>query len=226
MSKQISQEKRKLILEGNLVHAVLMLAIPVMINSFIQSMYNLTDTFWLGKIGTDSQAAITLVSPVQNILINFGMGITTAGAILISQYLGAKLDKEANSMANHICICSMLFAFLCAGFCWLATPSIVKWLGAEGVIYTYGVSYLRIVVLDLPFLFMINLYTAVKQAQGDTIRPMLLNVLGVSINLILDPIFLMVFKWGIAGAAFATLIAKIPSAVVAIMALRRKTQLV
>ena len=226
MSKQISQEKRKLILEGNLVHAVLMLAIPVMINSFIQSMYNLTDTFWLGKIGTDSQAAITLVSPVQNILINFGMGITTAGAILISQYLGAKLDKEANSMANHICICSMLFAFLCAGFCWLATPSIVKWLGAEGVIYTYGVSYLRIVVLDLPFLFMINLYTAVKQAQGDTIRPMLLNVLGVSINLILDPIFLMVFKWGIAGAAFATLIAKIPSAVVAIMALKRKTQLV
>ena len=226
MSKQISQEKRKLILEGNLVHAVLMLAIPVMINSFIQSMYNLTDTFWLGKIGTDSQAAITLVSPVQNILINFGMGITTAGAILISQYLGAKLDKEANSMANHICICSMLFAFLCAGFCWLATPSIVKWLGAEGVIYTYGVSYLRIVVLDLPFLFMINLYTAVKQAQGDTIRPMLLNVLGVSINLILDPIFLMVFKCGIAGAAFATLIAKIPSAVVAIMALRRKTQLV
>lgn len=226
MSKQISQEKRKLILEGNLVHAVLMLAIPVMINSFIQSMYNLTDTFWLGKIGTDSQAAITLVSPVQNILINFGMGITTAGAILISQYLGAKLDKEANSMANHICICSMLFAFLCAGFCWLATPSIVKWLGAEGVIYTYGVSYLRIVVLDLPFLFMINLYTAVKQAQGDTMRPMLLNVLGVSINLILDPIFLMVFKWGIAGAAFATLIAKIPSAVVAIMALKRKTQLV
>lgn len=226
MSKQISQEKRKLILEGNLVHAVLMLAIPVMINSFIQSMYNLTDTFWLGKIGTDSQAAITLVSPVQNILINFGMGITTAGAILISQYIGAKLDKEANSMANHICICSMLFAFLCAGFCWLATPSIVKWLGAEGVIYTYGVSYLRIVVLDLPFLFMINLYTAVKQAQGDTIRPMLLNVLGVSINLILDPIFLIVFKWGIAGAAFATLIAKIPSAVVAIMTLRRKTQLV
>ncbi len=226
MSKQINQEKRKLILEGNLVHAVLMLAIPVMINSFIQSMYNLTDTFWLGKIGTDSQAAITLVSPVQNILINFGMGITTAGAILISQYLGAKLDKEANSMADHICICSMLFAFLCAGFCWLATPSIVKWLGAEGVIYTYGVSYLRIVVLDLPFLFMINLYTAVKQAQGDTIRPMLLNVLGVSINLILDPIFLMIFKWGIAGAAFATLIAKVPSAVVAIMALRRKTQLV
>ena len=79
MARPISDEKRTLILEGNLFQAILTLAVPVMINSFIQSMYNLTDTFWLGRIGTDSQAAITLVSPVQNILINFGAGITTAG---------------------------------------------------------------------------------------------------------------------------------------------------
>ena len=82
MAKPISAGKREMILNGNLVKAILTLAIPVMLNSFIQSMYNLTDTFWLGKIGTTSQAAITLVSPFQNILINFGAGITTAGAIL------------------------------------------------------------------------------------------------------------------------------------------------
>ena len=226
MSKPISADKRNMILNGNLIKAILMLAVPVMINSFIQSMYNLTDTFWLGKIGTDSQAAITLVSPFQNILINFGAGITTAGAILISQYLGARQDKQANTMANHICICSLVFAFICAGICWLTTPSIIKWLGAEGIIYTYGLSYIRIVVLDLPFLFMINLYTSVKQAQGDTVRPLLLNILGVSVNLLLDPLFLVVFKWGIAGAALATLIAKIPSAVIAFIMLRRKNQLI
>ena len=101
MARPISDSKREMILNGNLVRAILTLAIPVMLNSFIQSMYNLTDTFWLGKIGTTSQAAITLVSPFQNILINFGAGITTAGAILISQYLGAREDKQANSMANH-----------------------------------------------------------------------------------------------------------------------------
>lgn len=226
MSKPISADKRNMILNGNLIKAILMLAVPVMINSFIQSMYNLTDTFWLGKIGTDSQAAITLVSPFQNILINFGAGITTAGAILISQYLGARQDKQANTMANHICVCSLVFAFICAGICWLTTPSIIKWLGAEGIIYTYGLSYIRIVVLDLPFLFMINLYTSVKQAQGDTVRPLLLNILGVSVNLLLDPLFLVVFKWGIAGAALATLIAKIPSAVIAFIMLRRKNQLI
>ena len=200
MSKPISADKRKLILEGNLIQAILMLAIPVMLNSFIQSMYNLTDTFWLGKIGTASQAAITLVSPVQNILINFGAGITTAGSILISQYLGARQDKQANSMANHICLCSLVFAVICAGICWIATPGIVKWLGAEQDIYQFSISYLRIVVLDLPFLFMINLYTSVKQSQGDTVRPMLLNLLGVSLNLIMDPVFLIVFKIGLPTA--------------------------
>ena len=226
MARPISDEKRTLILEGNLFQAILTLAVPVMINSFIQSMYNLTDTFWLGKIGTDSQAAITLVSPVQNILINFGAGITTAGSILISQYLGARQDKEANKMANHICLCSLVFSIICALTCWLITPSIVGWLGADGVIYKFGISYLRIVVLDLPFLFMINLYTSVKQSQGDTVRPMLLNLLGVCINLILDPLFLIGFKWGIAGAATATLLAKIPSAVIAVIILRGKKQLV
>ncbi len=226
MAKPISADKRNVILEGNLIHAILMLAIPVMINSFIQSMYNLTDTFWLGKIGTASQASITLVSPIQNILINFGAGITTAGSILISQYLGAKQDKQANSMANHICICSMIFSIFCAFFCWLATPAIVRWLGASDEIYNYGIKYLRIVVLDLPFLFMINLYTSVKQSQGDTLRPMFLNILGVSINLILDPLLLIVFKLGIGGAAFATLIAKIPSAVIAFMVLRKDNQLI
>lgn len=226
MARPISGEKRTLILEGNLFQAILTLAVPVMINSFIQSMYNLTDTFWLGKIGTDSQAAITLVSPVQNILINFGAGITTAGSILISQYLGARQDKEANKMANHICLCSLIFSILCALTCWLITPSIVRWLGADGAIYKFGISYLRIVVLDLPFLFMINLYTSVKQSQGDTVRPMLLNLLGVCINLVLDPLFLIGFRWGIAGAATATLLAKIPSAVIAVIILRSNKQLV
>lgn len=226
MGKPISENKRKAILEGNLLKTILMLAIPVMINSFIQSMYNLTDTYWLGKIGTASQAAITLVSPVQNILINIGTGITTAGSILISQYLGAKKDDEANIMANHICVCSVLFSIVCAGLCWFVTPAIVGWLGAEPDIYTFGVSYLRIVVLDLPFLFIINLYTAVKQSQGDTVSPLLLNIFGVVLNLILDPLFLIVFKWGISGAALATLLAKIPCALIVIIALTRKKELI
>lgn len=213
-SSKDSAGRRSLILEGNLFKAIITLAVPIMINSFIQTMYNLTDTFWLGKIGNDPMAAITLVSPVQNMIINFGMGITTAGSILISQFLGAKQDQQARTMANHICLVSIIFSLVCASICFAATPGIVGWLGADGDIYTFGITYLRIVVLDMPFLFMINIFTAVYQAQGDTVRPMLINLLGIIINLILDPLFMVVFKWGIAGAALATLLAKIPSALI------------
>jgi putative MATE family efflux protein len=203
-----------MILEGNLFHAIIALAIPIMLNSFIQTMYNLTDTFWLGQIGTIPQAAITLVSPVQNIIINFGQGITTAGAILISQYIGANEKRQSVIMANHLFICSVVFSVGCALLCILATPGIVGWLGADGDLYTMGVTYLSIVVLDMPFLFTINMYNAIRQAQGDTVKPMLMNLFGIAINFVLDPLFMIVFNWGIMGAALATLLAKIPPALI------------
>ena len=215
---------RDLILNGNMLQAILSIAIPVVINSFLQTMYNLTDTYWLGKLGTEQLAAINLVTPVQNIILNFGTGITVAGSVLIAQYIGAKDDASAKSMANQIFACAMIFAFICAGACFLVTPSIVRWLGAEGSTFQCGKTYLQIVVLDMPLLYTINIYNAIHQAQGDTVRPMLLNLLGILINLVLDPLLMIVFQLNVSGAALATLFAKLPSAVIAFYALTRTTQ--
>ena len=135
-----------LILHGNLIHAILSLAIPVVINSFLQTMYNLTDTYWLGKIGTEQLAAINLVTPMQNIITNFGSGITVAGAVLIAQYIGAGEKEDARSMANQIFICAMGFAVVCAALCFLGTPAIVNWLGADGGTAYYARVYLRVVI--------------------------------------------------------------------------------
>lgn len=207
------------ILSGNMINAILSLAIPIVINNFIQTMYNLTDTFWLGKLGTSEMAAISLVSPMQNIIINFGAGLTLAGSILISQYVGARETAKARAMANHIFVCSMIFALICGFLCFFFTPTIVAWLGADKTIHKMGTTYLRIVITDLPFLFMINIFSAVNQAQGDTVRPLKLNMLGIIINMILDPLFIMIFKWGIAGAALATMLAKVPCAFIAALSL-------
>ena len=182
---------RDLILNGNMLQAILSIAIPVVINSFLQTMYNLTDTYWLGKIGTEQLAAINLVTPVQNIILNFGTGITVAGSVLIAQYIGARDDENAKSMANQIFACAMIFAVVCAGVCFVATPSIVRWLGADGITFGYGTIYLQIVVLDMPLLYTINIYNAIHQAQGDTVRPMLLNFLGILINIVLDPLLMI-----------------------------------
>lgn len=217
---------RDLILNGNMLQAILSIAIPVVINSFLQTMYNLTDTYWLGKIGTEQLAAINLVTPVQNIILNFGTGITVAGSVLIAQYIGARDDENAKSMANQIFACAMIFAIVCAGVCFVATPSIVRWLGADGITFGYGTIYLQIVVLDMPLLYTINIYNAIHQAQGDTVRPMLLNFLGILINIVLDPLLMITLGLNIKGAALATLLAKLPSALIAFWALTRRTQTV
>jgi Na+-driven multidrug efflux pump len=72
LKKKHPKHNIELILRGSIWKAILSLAIPVIINSLLQTMYNLTDTYWLGQIGTNQLAAINLVTPLQNIIINFG----------------------------------------------------------------------------------------------------------------------------------------------------------
>ena len=104
---------RDLILNGSMLSAILSLAIPVVINSFLQTMYNLTDTYWLGHIGKEELAAINLVTPVQNIVINFGTGITVAGSVLIAQYIGARRQGGTQDGEPDICLCDDFCICLC-----------------------------------------------------------------------------------------------------------------
>ncbi|MCH5255663.1 MAG: MATE family efflux transporter [Lachnospiraceae bacterium] len=213
---------REILLNGSLVKAIMILTVPVVINSFLQTMYNLTDTYWLGRLGTEELAAINLVTPMQNIVLNFGSGITVAGSVLISQYLGAKKDDDARSMANQIFACALIFSLICASVCALATPAIVTWLGAEGETWSCGKTYLQLVILDMPFLYTVNIYAAINQAQGDTLRPMFLNLGGIVLNMILDPLLMVVLHMGVAGAALATVGAKAVPAVIAFVLLLNK----
>ena len=198
---KLSKGNRDLILHGSLVKAVFAIAIPVVVNSFLQTMYNLTDTYWLGQLSVDYLAAINLVSPVQNTVINFGSGVTVAGAVMISQYIGAGKPEMARKIANQIFTVAMLFSLLCASVMAVATPSIVGWMGAAPDYFDHAVTYMRLVVLDMPFLFMVNIYQSIRQAQGDTVRPMLLNLLGIAVNMVLDPLLMVVLHWNAAGAA-------------------------
>ena len=217
--KRISEDVRQQVLQGSLVRAMLAIAVPVVVNSVIQTCYNLTDTFWLGKVGTDALAAINLVSPVQSIVISFGSGISVAGSVLISQYLGAGNRKDANRMANQVFSCALIFACVCAGLICLLTPALVRWLGAEGGVLNAGIDYLRLVILDMPFLFTVNVFQAVSQSRGNTVRPMLINLLGVLINIVLDPLLMVTLDLGATGAALATVGAKAAAACVALAAL-------
>lgn len=212
------------ILHGSLIKAIIAISVPVLINSFLQTTYNLTDTFWLGRLGTNELAAINLVSPVQNIVVNFGSGITLAGTILIAQLIGAGNHSKAKNLASEIFICSVGFAVVMAAIVSACAGLIVGWLGADEITGVLATTYLRLVILDMPFLFIVNCYQSVNQAQGNTLSPMLLNLLGIVVNMILDPLFMLVFGWGCAGAAIATVLAKLVPAVLAVILLLNKNK--
>lgn len=212
MEKEINHQ---FVTEGNLFPAILKLSVPIILSSFINTLYNLVDTYWLGRIGPDELAAITLVTPLQQMTTSFGAGITAAGAILLTQFIGAKEYKEAKKMLAQLAVYALGFSLLLAVLAVTFASPIIHWLGTNGEIFHLGKSYFSIVMMDLPFLIMIQIYGGVRQAQGDTRTPLFLNLLGVIINIILDPLFIVTFQWGVAGAAWATLGAKIPGALLA-----------
>ena len=165
------EKNRQLILKGSLVRAILTLAIPIMLNNLIQSLYNLGDAFWVSRIGDVQVAAVNFVWPVSFFTISFATGIAVAGAAMISQYIGANQIADANDTAQQLYIFALFFGIIACTFGMIFTPAIVKLMGAKGLLLSESILYLRIIFIQVPFLFMMNIFLAINQAQGDTITP-------------------------------------------------------
>lgn len=202
-------DKSDMMLSGNLSKVIVTLSIPIMLNNLIQTLYSLIDAYWVGKVGDVQFAATTLVWPVLYLIISIGAGINIAGTALISQYAGAGNDKYANKVAGQAFSFSMILAVLLAILGLITTGPIVRVMGASGALYTNSTIFLGIMYLDVPSTFAMYIFSSIRQSQGDTMSPMILSVSAAVLNMILDPVLIFVFKFGIAGAAFATVISKL-----------------
>lgn len=213
------KEKQKLILEGNMPKVILTLAAPIMFNNLVQTLYNLADTYWVSKLGTNPMASITLVFPVLFLTLSVGTGINIAGTALISQYVGSNEQKDATRVATQMFSFSIVLSIILGIIGYFSTPYIVKAMGGEGDVFTYSTQYLSIMFWEIPGMFLFLVYTSIKQGQGDTVTPMILNVAGVILNIILDPIFIFTFGMGIRGAAIATVLSRMIFALYAVYTL-------
>lgn len=201
-------KKRKLILQGNIKKVILALAGPIMLNNFIQTIYNLTDTFWVSRLGGTQMAAMTLVWPVIFLLLSLGIGINIAGTSLISQYTGASDRHNATRVAGQIITFTFLFSISIGIPGAIFASTIVQFMGGKGELLQEATKYLQIMFLGMPTIFIFLAFTSIKQGQGDTVTPMKYSAFSVITNIILDPIFIFLLNLGIAGAALATVIAR------------------
>lgn len=200
--------KRQLILHGNMPKVIMILAAPIMFNNLIQTLYNLADTFWVGRLGTKELAAMGLVFPFVFLIISLGMGMNVAGTAMISQYTGKDDIESARTVAGQIFTFALILSTLLGIIGFFTAPFMVSFVKGDPVVLDLSAQYLSIMFLDMPIIFLFFVYNAIKQGQGDTFTPMILNVCGVVLNIILDPIFIFKLGLGIRGAAIATILSR------------------
>lgn len=216
-------EKRNLILKGNMVKVILILSGPIMLNNLIQTIYNLTDTYFVSRLGDVEVAAVGFVWPVIFFMMSLGIGVSIAGTALISQYTGSDNPKKAKDIAGQIISFAFVFSVLLGIIGFLITPYIIEFMGGEGKLLKHSTDFLRIILLGMPTMFVFFAFNSIKQGQGDTVTPMIFGASSVGLNIILDPIFIFTLDLGVKGAAIATVIARGIFALYAIYTLFKKT---
>ena len=189
------------------------LALPMIVATLIQTLYNIVDTAYVGRLGEESLAAITFSWPLFFILIAINAGINTGMTSRIARYLGEKKQEHAENAAMHGLILISITAVFSAVFGIIFLEPIFSLFGATGNVLTLAKDYMTIVLAGIIFMFLSYVYNGIFSAQGNTKTPMKIMIISTIVNVILDPFFIFpeVFgipglDLGIQGAAFATVL--------------------
>lgn len=211
-------KNREAILSGNINKVLLTLSLPIMLGNVIQTIYQVTDMYWVSRLadGDNALGAISFIWPVIFVMLSFGIGINIAGTSMISQYVGMNKQNEARSVAGQLISFSLLFSLVLGIIGALYSKDILYLIGARNEILEYGSLYLGITFSTMPVMFLFFAYQSIRQGQGDTMTPMILLGSSVVLNIILDPILMFTLNMGVAGAAWATVISRALSTVVGV----------
>ena len=202
---------------------LLLFTLPSIVMNIFSSIYIVVDGYFVANFaGKTEFAAVNLVLPVLNIMGTIGYMFGVGGSALIAKTMGEKKRGQANSLFSLIVMVSAILGALMAIPGFILMPQIATWLGAEGKLLEYSVLYGRIFILALPawilvYEFQLFFVTAEKAALG-----LAVTVCSGLCNILLDALFIIGFKWGLAGAAIASVITQIVGGVFPLFYFARK----
>jgi len=192
------------------VHRVIgAMAIPTIISMLLTSMYNLVDTFFVGKINTQSTAAVGIVFSVMFFIQAFSFFFGNGSGNYISRQLGAQNTKDAEVMASTGLFYTLVFSLIVMLLGWIFLEPISILLGSTPTILPYTRQYLGISLLGTPFIMGTFCINNQMRFQGFTKYSVYGAISGSIINCLLDPVFIFGFSMGVSGAAVASVIGQI-----------------
>ena len=190
--------------------AVLKNTMPAMVAMLMVLIYNLADTLFIGLTHDAYQvAAVSMATPVFLIFMSVGTVFGIGGTSVISRALGeGNMDYAKKACAFCMWACVVVGVVISALFL-IFMENILVLMGTSADTYGFTKSYLTIVAFSGPFVLLANCYSNVIRAEGQAGKAMMGQLLGNLLNVILDPIMILWFDWGIAGAAIATVIGNV-----------------
>ncbi len=226
-AKSAARAKRqKMMLEDPMIKVIPAVAIPMIISSIIDSIYNLADTFFVSGLGETATAAVAVNDSLMNILRAVSMGFAMGAASYISRLMGAKEDEKASNVATTTLVIGSVFSLFFGLVCFALKDPIVNILGSTADAHQYSIDYATWILLAAPFTTANLILNQLLRSEGSTTYAMVGMCSGCVLNCALDPLFINVLGWGVAGAAGATALSKMFSCcVLAVPYIRHKAML-
>lgn len=202
--------------------AIASLAVPSLLSILVMIFYNLADTFFIAQLGdTAKVAAVSIVSPVFSIIMALGTMLGVGAGTVISADFGAGNSDRAGNTAS-LCFYSgiVLSVLISAALLFFATP-LLRFLGTQPEMWKDTETYLKILAPGTVFMISSSTLSAMIRAEGAVREGLKGYLAGTVTNIVLDPLFILVFRWGVAGAAAATVLGNIVSVLLYLVYIRR-----
>ena len=198
---------------GSPLKLILIFAIPIIIGNIFQQLYTIVDTMVVGKaLGVKALAALSSVDTINFVCTGIAFGMTQGFGILIAQKYGEKENDELNRIIKNSLVLSVIISGILLILIQLAINPFLTLLRVPGEIRPLSLIYLRILMGGLPIVIMYNMEAVILRSLGDSRSPLVAMVIATLSNIALDLLFVIGLKFGIPGAAVATLIAQVISA--------------
>ena len=188
------------------------LAWPLVVGNLLQTAYNIADIFWVGLVGSDEVAAVSLMFPLSWMFVSTAMGVTAATIALVSQHVGSGDRRAADRVVGQSVLLTLTVGSVLAVLGLYFMHELVWLMGARDAVFDEAVAYIEVIFFALPLTFLFFAFRSALQGAGDTKTAMWLVFISAGINVVLDPFFILGIgpfpAMGTRGAAVATFIAR------------------